>query len=61
MTYRQQCRLVRSEGMAVVDGLALTYSCADYPAWVRDINGYDVESAAAEIAARRSQSNTNVQ
>jgi hypothetical protein len=32
--------------MAVVDGLALTYSCADYPPWVRDMNGWAVEDAA---------------
>lgn len=55
MSYRQRCRLVRSVGMNVVDGLALTFSCADYPDWVRDMNGWDVESAAAAIAARSVQ------
>lgn len=48
--YRSACRLVRSIGMDIVDGLALTYSCADYPAWVRDLNGWAVEDAAVAIA-----------
>ncbi len=52
---RTDCRLVRSVGMAVVDGLALTYSCADYPDWVREMNGWDVESAAETIARENSQ------
>lgn len=52
MTYRQQCALVRSIGMDVVDGLALTFSCADYPDWVRNMNGWNVEGAAAEIEHR---------
>lgn len=50
MTYRQACKIVRSVGMDIVDGLALTFSCADYPDWVRDMNGWDVESAAERIA-----------
>lgn len=52
-TIRRQRALVRSVGMAVVDGLALTYSCSDYPDWVQNMNGWDVEGAAREIAARR--------
>lgn len=52
MTYRSACRLVRSVGMDVVDGLALTFSCADYPAWVLDMNGWDVETAAETIIRR---------
>ena len=51
MTYRQACKLVRSVGLDIVDGLALTYSCADYPGWVREMNGCGVEDAAKEIAA----------
>lgn len=50
MTYRLACRAVRSVGMDVHDGLALTYSCADYPDWVRHMNGWDVESAAERIS-----------
>lgn len=49
MTYRQKCKIVRGAGMAVVDGLALTFACADYPNWMRDINGWSVEDAAIVI------------
>lgn len=51
--YRKACRLVRSLGMDVVDGLALTFSCADYPSWVRNMNGWPVEDAAVEALKRR--------
>lgn len=49
-TYRQACRLVRGVGMDVINGLALTFSCADYPDWVRDMNGWAVEDAAKTIS-----------
>ena len=55
MTMRLACQLVRSVGMAVVDGLALTYSCADYPGWVRDMNGWAIEYAAQRIRAHTNQ------
>lgn len=53
MTYRQACKIVRNIGMDVADGLALTFSCADYPIWVRDMNGWAVEDAAVAAVARR--------
>ena len=49
MNYRAACRTVRSLGMNIVDGLALTYSCADYPAWVRNMNGWSVEDVARVV------------
>ena len=49
MTYRQACKIVRDIGMDVVDGLALTFACASYPDWVRDMNGWSVEDAATAI------------
>lgn len=54
MNYRSACRAVRVLGMDIVDGLALTFSCADYPAWVRDMNGWPVEHVA-EAAAKSAQ------
>lgn len=52
MSYRRAARLVRDVGMDVDDGLALTFSCADYPDWIRGMNGWAVEDAAQEIAQR---------
>lgn len=52
MTYSNAIKIVRSIGMDVEDGLAFTYSCADYPDWVREMNGWAVEHAAHEIARR---------
>lgn len=50
VTYRQGCKLVRSVGMDVIDGLAFTFSCTDYPDWVREMNGWAVEDAAKTIS-----------
>lgn len=41
---------VRSVGMDIEDGLALTFSCTDYPDWIREMNGWPIEDAAKEIA-----------
>lgn len=49
MPYLTACQLVEDAGMGIVDGLALTHSCADYPDWVRNMNGWSVEDAAREI------------
>ena len=53
MNYRSACRAVRVLGMDIVDGLALTFSCADYPAWVRDMNGWPVKDVAEGAANAR--------
>jgi hypothetical protein len=53
MNYRKACRIVRGLGMAVVDGLALTFSCADYPEWVRSMNGWTVEDVARKAQRMR--------
>lgn len=50
MSYRAACKLVRALGMDVVDGLGLTFSCAHYPAWVREMNGWPVEDIAARAS-----------
>ncbi len=55
MTYRMACRLVRSVGMDIEDGLALTFSCADYPGWVRDMNGWSVEDAARRVELKKAK------
>ena len=53
MNYRSACRAVRVLEMDIVDGLALTFSCADYPAWVRDMNGWPVKDVAEGAANAR--------
>jgi hypothetical protein len=55
VSYRTQKRIVESLGMAVVDGLGLTYSCADYPDWVRNMNGWPVEDIAHEVLTAAKQ------
>jgi hypothetical protein len=52
LKYQTACRAVRALGMDVVDGLALTFSCTDYPAWVRNMNGWAVEDVARAIRDR---------
>lgn len=52
MTHRQAKQIVRSTGMDIEDGLALTFACADYPNWIRAMNGWPVDDAAEEIVAR---------
>jgi hypothetical protein len=51
-------QIVRSVGLDVEDGLAFTFSCADYPDWLRDMNGWPVEDAAEKIAAHWSSHDT---
>ena len=49
ISYQSDCRTVQSLGMGVVDGLALTFSCADYPDKIRNMNGWPVEHVAAAV------------
>lgn len=46
MTYRAAVKITRALGMDVEDGLGFTFSCADYPAWIREMNGWPVEHIA---------------
>jgi len=47
LSYRQACATVLEVGMDVVDGLAMTFACTDYPIRIRNLNGWSVEAAAA--------------
>lgn len=53
MTYHAAVRAVKALEMDVEDGLGFTFSCADYPAWIRNMNGWPVEDIARALADQR--------
>lgn len=58
LTYRRACKITRSLGMSVSDGLGFTVcggqlvNGEDAPDWVAEMNGWSVEEIARSAQAR---------